>query len=74
MGGRKSRLAGRLLAGTNQLQARFNANAFSGRLESGYRLVSPFVDIGITPYAAAQVIQGSRSCRIATLLFAVTRD
>jgi outer membrane autotransporter protein len=42
------------LAGFDQLQARFNANAFSGRLEGGYRFVSPWVGVGITPYAAAQ--------------------
>jgi len=37
------------------LQARFNANAFSGRLEGGYRFVAPWVGgIGITPYVAAQ--------------------
>ncbi|MET4260571.1 uncharacterized protein with beta-barrel porin domain [Bradyrhizobium sp. S3.12.5] len=42
------------LAGIDQLQARFNANAFSGRLEGGYRFVSPWMGVGITPYAAAQ--------------------
>jgi uncharacterized protein with beta-barrel porin domain len=43
------------LAGLDQLQARFNANAFSGRLEGGYRFVTPWIGgIGITPYAAAQ--------------------
>jgi uncharacterized protein with beta-barrel porin domain len=42
-------------AGTNQLRAQFDANAFSGRLEGGYRFVVPWVGgIGITPYAAAQ--------------------
>jgi uncharacterized protein with beta-barrel porin domain len=40
------------VAGTDMLQARFNANAFSGRLEDGYRFVTPWM--GITPYAAAQ--------------------
>ena len=35
--------------------AQFNANAFSGRVEGGYRFVAPWVGgIGITPYAAAQ--------------------
>jgi outer membrane autotransporter protein len=34
------------------LQARFNANAWSGRLEGGYRYATPLM--GITPYAAAQ--------------------
>jgi autotransporter-associated beta strand protein len=43
------------VSGVDQLQARFNANAFSGRLEGGYRFVAPWVGgIGITPYAAAQ--------------------
>jgi uncharacterized protein with beta-barrel porin domain len=43
------------LAGIDQLQAKLNANAFSGRLEGGYRFVSPWIGgIGITPYAAAQ--------------------
>jgi uncharacterized protein with beta-barrel porin domain len=42
-------------AGSDQLRAQFNANAFSGRLESGYRFVMPWVGgVGITPYAAAQ--------------------
>jgi uncharacterized protein with beta-barrel porin domain len=43
------------VAGTDQLRAQFDANAFSGRLEGGYRFVAPWVGgIGITPYAAAQ--------------------
>jgi autotransporter-associated beta strand protein len=43
------------IAGIDQLQARFNANAFSGRAEGGYRFVSPWIGgIGIAPYAAAQ--------------------
>jgi uncharacterized protein with beta-barrel porin domain len=43
------------LAGTDMLRAEFNANAFSGRLEGGYRFVAPWVGgTGITPYAAAQ--------------------
>jgi uncharacterized protein with beta-barrel porin domain len=43
------------VAGINQLRAEFNANAFSGRVESGYRFVTPAMGgIGITPYAAAQ--------------------
>jgi autotransporter-associated beta strand protein len=43
-------------AGLDQLQARFNANAWSGRAEGGYRFVAPVAGggIGITPYAAAQ--------------------
>jgi autotransporter-associated beta strand protein len=40
------------IAGADQLRARFNANAFSGRVEGGYRFVTP--DMGITPYAAGQ--------------------
>jgi autotransporter-associated beta strand protein len=35
-----------------QLHAQFNANAWSGRIEGGYRYVTPWM--GITPYAAAQ--------------------
>jgi uncharacterized protein with beta-barrel porin domain len=43
------------IAGIDQLRARFNANAFSGRAEGGYRFVTPWMgDVGITPYAAAQ--------------------
>jgi uncharacterized protein with beta-barrel porin domain len=43
------------VAGTDMLRAEFNANAFSGRVEGGYRFVAPWVGgIGITPYAAAQ--------------------
>jgi uncharacterized protein with beta-barrel porin domain len=44
------------VAGSDQLRAQFNANAFSGRLEGGYRFVVPWIGggIGITPYAAAQ--------------------
>jgi uncharacterized protein with beta-barrel porin domain len=40
------------IAGIDQLRAEFNANAWSGRVEGGYRLVSPW--LGITPYAAGQ--------------------
>jgi uncharacterized protein with beta-barrel porin domain len=42
------------LAGLDQLQARFKANAFSGRVEAGYRFVGPWIGVGITPYAAGQ--------------------
>jgi uncharacterized protein with beta-barrel porin domain len=43
------------VAGIDQLRAEFNANTFSGRVEGGYRFVSPWIGgIGITPYAAAQ--------------------
>jgi uncharacterized protein with beta-barrel porin domain len=40
------------VAGIDQLRARFNANAFSGRVETGYRFVTPVM--GVTPYAAGQ--------------------
>jgi autotransporter-associated beta strand protein len=40
------------IAGTDQLRAEFNANTWSGRLESGYRYLTPW--LGITPYAAGQ--------------------
>ncbi|MBB1091366.1 autotransporter domain-containing protein [Rhodopseudomonas palustris] len=44
------------VGGINQLQGRFNAHAFSGRLEAGHRSVaSAFGGIGLTPYAATQV-------------------
>nr|WP_245502201.1 autotransporter outer membrane beta-barrel domain-containing protein [Bradyrhizobium betae] len=43
------------IAGADHLQARFNANAYSGRLEGGYRFVAPWISgVGFTPYAAAQ--------------------
>jgi autotransporter-associated beta strand protein len=43
------------VSGVEQLSAGFNANAFSGRLEGGYRFVSPWIGgIGITPYVAGQ--------------------
>jgi uncharacterized protein with beta-barrel porin domain len=43
------------VAGLDQLQARFNANAYSGRVEGGYRVVSPWIGgVGLTPYAAGQ--------------------
>jgi autotransporter-associated beta strand protein len=43
------------IAGVDRLHAEFNANAFSGRVESGYRFVMPWIGgIGITPYAAGQ--------------------
>ncbi|BAT58188.1 extracellular serine protease precursor [Variibacter gotjawalensis] len=42
------------ISGADRLSANFDANAFSGRIESGYRVASPFAGIGITPYAAAQ--------------------
>ena len=44
------------VAGVDRLHAEFNANAWSGRLEGGYRFVVPVVagGLGITPYAAGQ--------------------
>ncbi|HEX9468575.1 MAG TPA: autotransporter domain-containing protein, partial [Bradyrhizobium sp.] len=43
------------IAGVDHLRAEFNANAFSGRVEGGYRFVTPWINgIGITPYAAGQ--------------------
>ena len=43
------------VAGIDRLRAQFNANAFSGRAEAGYRFVSPSIGgVGITPYAAEQ--------------------
>jgi uncharacterized protein with beta-barrel porin domain len=43
------------IAGTDLLRAQFNANAFSGRAEGGYRFLTPWL-IGITPYAAGQFV------------------
>jgi autotransporter-associated beta strand protein len=40
------------IAGVDRLRAQFNANAWSGRVEGGYRFVTPWM--GITPYAAGQ--------------------
>ena len=40
------------IAGIDHLRAQFNSNAWSGRLEGGYRYATPWM--GITPYAAAQ--------------------
>ncbi|PJG54993.1 autotransporter domain-containing protein [Bradyrhizobium forestalis] len=39
-------------AGLDHLRAQFNANAYSGRVEGGYRFVTPWM--GLTPYAAGQ--------------------
>ena len=45
------------VAGFDHLRAEFNANAWSGRIEGGYRFVAPVIGgIGITPYAAAQFV------------------
>jgi uncharacterized protein with beta-barrel porin domain len=40
------------VAGIDRLRAQFNANAWSGRVEGGYRFVAQ--GFGITPYAAGQ--------------------
>jgi uncharacterized protein with beta-barrel porin domain len=40
------------IAGIDQLRAEFNANAWSGRVEGGYRFVT--YGFGLTPYAAGQ--------------------
>ena len=40
------------VAGVDRLRAEFNANAWSGRVEGGYRFATPWM--GITPYAAGQ--------------------
>ncbi|MFH0299519.1 autotransporter domain-containing protein [Bradyrhizobium sp. 31Argb] len=40
-------------AGLDRLHAEFNANAYSGRVEGGYRLPTPWIG-AVTPYAAAQ--------------------
>jgi uncharacterized protein with beta-barrel porin domain len=43
------------VAGIDQLRARFDANALSGRAEAGYRFVVPVLDgFGLTPYGAGQ--------------------
>jgi autotransporter-associated beta strand protein len=45
------------IAGSDRLRAEFNANAWSGRLEGGYRFVAPWIGgIGLTPYGAAQLV------------------
>jgi len=40
------------VAGVDRLRAEFNANAYSGRVEGGYRFATPWM--GVTPYAAGQ--------------------
>lgn len=43
------------IAGIDRRRAKFNANAWSGRVEGGYRFVAPWMNgLGITPYAAGQ--------------------
>jgi uncharacterized protein with beta-barrel porin domain len=44
-----------MIAGVDKLRAEFNANAWSGRVEGGYRFVAPVLGgVGVTPYAAGQ--------------------
>jgi autotransporter-associated beta strand protein len=40
------------VAGADRLRAQFDANAYSGRIEGGYRFATPWM--GVTPYAAGQ--------------------
>ncbi|MGY4160097.1 uncharacterized protein with beta-barrel porin domain [Bradyrhizobium sp. USDA 4461] len=42
------------ISAVDHLRAEFNANAWSGRIESGYRFLEPWSGAGLTPYAAAQ--------------------
>ncbi len=43
------------IAGADRLRAEFDVNAYSGRLEGGYRHVGPWIGgIGVTPYGAVQ--------------------
>ena len=41
------------IAGVDRLRAEFNANTLSGRIEGGYRWVTPWM--GVTPYAAGRI-------------------
>ena len=53
------------VAGFDQLRARFDANAWSGRLESGYRFVVPVMGgFGVTPYAAGQFTTFFENCPV----------
>jgi uncharacterized protein with beta-barrel porin domain len=43
------------IAGADRLRAEFKANAWSGRIEGGYRVIMPWLGgVGITPYGAGQ--------------------
>ncbi|CAN5439487.1 autotransporter domain-containing protein [soil metagenome] len=43
------------IAGIDRLHAAFTANAYSGRIEGGSRVIAPWLlNVGLTPYAAAQ--------------------
>ena len=48
------------VAGIDRLRAQFNANAWSGRVEGGYRFVTPWM--GVTPYAAGQFTTYQPAC------------
>jgi T5SS/PEP-CTERM-associated repeat protein/autotransporter-associated beta strand protein len=41
------------VSGSDELEAKFDANTFGGRIEGGYRYATPFA--AITPYGAVQV-------------------
>jgi len=44
-----------IVGSIDRLRAEFNANAWSGRVEGGYRFVAPWIGgVGLTPYAAGQ--------------------
>src|SRR3984893_16437190 len=70
------------IAGIDQLRARFNANAFSGRIEDGYRFLTPW--LGVPPCAgrqsttfdlpayAEQGIVGANTCALAYSAKSVT--
>ncbi|MGY3365813.1 autotransporter-associated beta strand protein [Bradyrhizobium sp. GM2.4] len=58
------------IAGVDRLRAQFNANAYSGRLEGGYRIVTPWIGgIGLTPYAGRAVhnVRPACLCRVRRL-------
>nr|WP_245323354.1 autotransporter domain-containing protein [Bradyrhizobium stylosanthis] len=42
------------ISGSDRLRAEFNANAWSGRVETGHRFAPPWMNVGLTPYAAGQ--------------------
>ncbi|MBH5399095.1 autotransporter domain-containing protein [Bradyrhizobium sp. CNPSo 4010] len=45
------------ITGADRLRAEFKANAWSGRVEGGYRFVVPWIGgIGLIPYGAAQFV------------------
>jgi outer membrane autotransporter protein len=44
------------LAGIDKLEGRYNAHSFGARAEAGYRFLTPWMGVGLTPYAAGQAI------------------